>query len=661
MLAPGDGYIYIENDRSGSGSRDVAKFKLSDSSWTTFGNTAIYGSGLAIDASNGFLYYFHNWSGQTMSIYNSSDGTLLDTHDFGTDFSTTWGIQRYFDYYNGNLYILLNTGINGTEQSLKAFTATAPITKKITLDSSLNGFLVNNPAVDIETTGSAGTKALLLKFTNDHPLAEIDGDFSDDRSWTTILSGESPTTGKVFIHNLIGQTGAGATYTLYIPIPAGKLSEQVGICPGASTLEDVTATCTDIEIKTVNDVGVSKVTINSVVYWKVSGLTGTGGISLISSYQISDTMTRLKAGVASNHLIDLGTVNGLLLETDSFVVNFHSNWVFGALSVSDIDLLDDGTNVDLVDAPAITDTWGVDIDNVNGTITFTAPASGSTAGYIAADSLLQLKIGTNADHGTTGTVQITNPASSNSYQVDLLITNAIGSENGNFTVPIVDSDIVDINGYISAYIFFDIDTGTGELWPGEDPAIECNYAAANACLTHSNGVAGANYTVDLGEMTSTGINKSQANALHSDGSGLINSIYFDLTTNSPSGAVVTVKSLNGGLQGPGTNKIPSIGVSVGADGITRLEGGLIPVNSGVYGYNLPVMPHSLNGAVVRNSNCNTTVNYCGASNIENVVFSTNSLPVDTARVRMDLAASANYTNSPGTYTDTLTFVATATF
>ena len=66
--------------------------------------------------------------------------------------------------------------------------------------------------------------------------------------------------------------------------------------------------------------------------------------------------------------------------------------------------------------------------------------------------------------------------------------------------------------------------------------------------------------------------------------------------------------------------------------------------------------------MVVNSNCDSTVKYCGALNSSwKDVFTTGGNPIDTARVRMDLAAGATYTDNPGIYTDTLTFIATTTF
>jgi hypothetical protein len=280
-------------------------------------------------------------------------------------------------------------------------------------------------------------------------------------------------------------------------------------------------------------------------------------------------------------------------------------------------------------------------------------------------SQIVVKIGTNALNGIVqGVNQILNPISVGSYKETIILNNTAPGETGEVSIPIVDSDTIDVTGFVTAYMHFDIDTATGET-PGpeidgsDNTIMDCAYSGIGACLTHSSGEAGSNYTVDFGELSSAIVNKSNSiSVVHSDGAdGVINSIYFDISTNAISGAVVMVKSANGGLQGPGTNKI----LSVGEVGASRIDGQNISANDGVYGYNLPVASSQLHGTIIKNSLCDSTAKFCGPSITQKEVFTTGGLPVDTARVRLDLAAAASYTNNPGTYTDTLTFFATATF
>jgi len=248
------------------------------------------------------------------------------------------------------------------------------IPKKITLAPSLDAVLVSDPNINVQTTGALTPQNILIKFSSGQPLAEITTDFSANRNWSTITSNTDLNSGKSFIHGLVGQEGAGSSFSLYIPIPSGKESTSVAICPGASSLEQISLSCNNLQIKTLDDNDVSQVTIGDEEFWKVSGLTGTGGISIIDSFIVTDTMNRLQKGEQSNHLIDFGTVNGLLTPSDSFVVNFGSDWALGTITYADIDLLDDGTDVTL-GASAGVNTWGVTIDNVNGEIIFFAPSS----------------------------------------------------------------------------------------------------------------------------------------------------------------------------------------------------------------------------------------------------------------------------------------------
>jgi hypothetical protein len=279
----------------------------------------------------------------------------------------------------------------------------------------------------------------------------------------------------------------------------------------------------------------------------------------------------------------------------------------------------------------------VAIDNVAHTIVFTAPTDGS--GYIAANSSILVGINNEA---------LINPATPGSYPITLsmISDDGLGGQNrevGEITVPIVDSDQVNITSFINTFIDFDIDTGTTDT-------VSCAY---NACQLYAGGPAASNYTVDLGELNSTYVNMSQGTAVaHADGQqGAINSIYLNLITNAYNGAVVTVSSANGGLQGPDTNMINSV-----------TDGNPIGINSGLYGFVLPVAGTG-NGTVNRNSNCSASdfSRYCGLTTLPKTVFDTANAPLDYGRLRMDLAAAASYVNNPGAYSDTLTFIATATY
>jgi hypothetical protein len=504
---------------------------------------------------------------------------------------------------------------------------------------------------NVSSTPVLGVKELgIRKAENNRRIVTMNVNFAQNLDWTGVTG---DTNGAVsFFHvnpevtSLNSISGGESTdYTLFVPKGDG---DKVWICPGASSLSAVTLSCSGgyflIEGQTLNGATASvSLESDGISYWKIDGLTGTGAISVVTG--LKDTLSRLQASQDSDHSIIFGTNGGLTLNGHTMVLEFDPStkaFDLSTLTISDIVLTDNSGNVRVLASSSGVNTWGVSIDSINDTITFTAPTSGT--GYYLAASQIVIKIGTNAG----GTNQILNPSISGSFKEYITINNS-DVEIGSVDIPIVDSDRVDITGYVSAYMHFDIDTATGEI-PGVDPIVDCEF---NTCRLYENSQPSlVNYTVDLGELTSALVNKSNsASVLHSDGgSGIVNSIYFDISTNAPSGAVVTVKSLNGGLQGPGINIINSV-----------IDGNDISANSGTYGYNLPVASSQIYGSIIPNAQCDSEITFCGPTQLSKTVFTTNNLPVDTARVRMDLAAAASYTNNPVNYTDTLTFVATSTF
>jgi hypothetical protein len=363
-------------------------------------------------------------------------------------------------------------------------------------------------------------------------------------------------------------------------------------------------------------------------------------MSVITGLQ--DTLSRLKIGTGSDHTISFGSNYGLAVGSGHTMVLSFPDFSLAGIVIDDIDLTDP-SNVQRTLGPSpLSGVWGVVIGA--NTITFTVP-SGGTGGY-AAVSQIVIRIGTNAVSGGTGTHKITNPSLVGSYFETITLNNTAPGEEGTVSIPIVDSDLVDVTGYITAYMYFDIDTNTDNS--------DCGYAD---CKVHGNPLAlpGSNYTVDLGELTSVNVNRSGDSVKHSDGrQGVINSIYFDLSTNAPSGAVVSIKSANGGLKGPDPNLISSVA-----------SGNPIIMNDGKYGVRFPTTGAGWNetkhGTLVSNILCSNGINYCGPTTTATSIFDTNSLPVDAGRIRLDIGAAAAYTNNPGTYTDTLTFIATSTF
>ena len=529
--------------------------------------------------------------------------------------SATWGSTIISPYF--------------FDRARNAFVVTTDMLGNIVtvIDEDTSPVLTEDWSTDASNTLQTGIKRIgIIDETTSRKVAEFDVDFSTALDWSDLSA--RATTSKSLFHypgGFISLPGAsGDSYTLYIPKGNGN---KVHICPGVDYLTEVSLTCAGGYFLDESSPNVSILTEESVTYWKVEGLTGTGGMSVIDGR--NDNMSRLSKGVASDHSINFGTNYGLLATDTGFSISFDTGFDLSLLTINDIELTDSGDNVRNLSALPDVDTWGVIISGQN--ISFTVPTSGS--GYYEATSEVIVNIG--------GNNYIINPGSVGSYDITVTLDNTDPGEQGIITVPIVDSDVVNVTGFVNSFINFDIDTTVLDT--------DCNY---DSCFTHENGEASSNYTVDLGELSSSWVNQSNTNSvMHTQGGeGLINSIFIDLTTNAYQGAIVYVSSENAGLQGPTTNLIAS--VSDGED---------ILVNSGTYGFQLTEVGTVSVGTISRNSNCTSVGTYCALPSTNQTVFTTEGRPLDGGRLRMDIAAAAKYTNNPGLYTDTLTFTVVAIY
>jgi hypothetical protein len=459
-------------------------------------------------------------------------------------------------------------------------------------------------------------------------------------------------------------------YTLYIPIPEGRNSGSVRICPDATNLTEVTEECangetfTDGETKLVggNNVTVTKVTLSadSKSYWKATGVTGTGGVSLLNDFALKDTLSRLEVSQASTHTIEFGTIEGIGGDSaDTIEITFDpvsQAWDLGSITVDDIDMAAGGSDLTLctgggASCSAAAGTWGIDINTTTDVITFTAPTDG--VGAIAASTGIVVEVGDNATYQTAGANNIVNPGIVADYEVHMKNTYNSGSggvETGEVEIPIVDDDTVNITGYIDTTMSFDIDTAVTD--------VQCDAAGGtNPCDSHGGATDDSGYIVDLGEMTTESVNASGGSVLHADGStGDINYIWFDLETNAASGAIVSVVSANGGLDKGAGDIIPSV-----SDG-----GAAIVSGSGLYGINHAsgLTNSTVVGTLLVDTDCDDASggNYCDVpTSTPETLFHSDSLPVDDGRLQISVGASPDSEDATGTYTDQLTFVATSTF
>jgi uncharacterized protein YkwD len=169
----------------------------------------------------------------------------------------------------------------------------------ITLQASLgltlwNGSNFGQQGQNLALSTSAATPVGIAD-KNNVPLALVNVNLSSAVDWSKapITYASSSMNYKAFVHGLTDAPGVvGGAFTLYVPHASQQ--KYVGICPDVADLHAVEPSCphlyylTDGQSKTNKDsssipkgntVTAKVVTINSVSYWQVDGLTGTGGFS----------------------------------------------------------------------------------------------------------------------------------------------------------------------------------------------------------------------------------------------------------------------------------------------------------------------------------------------------------------------------------------------
>lgn len=328
---------------------------------------------------------------------------------------------------------------------------------------------------------------------------------------------------------------------------------------------------------------------------------------------MSDTMSTVKKSTASNHTIVFVTPTGVA-STQTIVVTLPSD--FNGTSLvdggADVDLLkgasastvcSSGTAQTLVASGPSSSQWSAIFSGTqNRVLTFT---SGGASATVAATNAVCIKIGTN----TGGSDQYTNASTAASYTISL--SAGSGADTGDIIVNILDDDQVSVSATVPATLSFAI----------SDNSIGFGTLSTSAVRWATGNTSGSSSETSAHNMTAS--------------------------TNSTSGYNITV---TGNTLTSGGNTITAIGSS--ASDVTA--------NTGTEQYGVRMTASGGSGSV--------SSPYNGASN--NYALDTGAFPdqvasssaqSDTTTYAVFYAANIAGSTEAGSYTSTLTYVATGNF
>lgn len=163
---------------------------------------------------------------------------------------------------------------------------------------------------------------------------------------------------------------------------------------------------------------------------------------------VSDTMSRMKINVPSNHTISFRlTLGTSVTENETITITFSSGFAGGlnGIDCGDIDLLDDGVHEDLRSeaegCTADADEWGAQVSG--NTLTLTAPSTAGT--YIDGSSDVVIKIGTHTTEEGVGNEQIVNPSIPGNY---LIVIGGTFGDTKTFAIGIVPTEQVGVTARV---------------------------------------------------------------------------------------------------------------------------------------------------------------------------------------------------------------------
>lgn len=340
----------------------------------------------------------------------------------------------------------------------------------------------------------------------------------------------------------------------------------------------------------------------------------------------TDTMSRLKASTASDHTFMFVTPTGVA-SGQTITLTFSSGFTGVSSMVSnDFDVAEGSTGVcssaTFTEKSVKTTPTASDFSAIGAGQVVTVLSGGASA-TLTAGRCIRIKAGLNATDATgsgSPTHQITNgPASA----ADTITIGGTFTDSGIISVEIMDSDQVSVTANVDQTMSFDLDTGI------------------------TAGETGQPYSVPLGTLSSGSVT-------HSNGTS-INQIFADGGTNAAGGMNISVRNANGasGLKSTSTP----------GDFIGSVTG---PMSAGTANYGLCVDSATVTG-VSRSTTYNTTCALASATNGVVGLTSTatdiltSSAPV-TAHAQIVVNATiAAATPAHADYSDTLTFIATASF
>jgi hypothetical protein len=367
----------------------------------------------------------------------------------------------------------------------------------------------------------------------------------------------------------------------------------------------------------------------TALFVMMSGIFNPFIVAAASITSAKDVLSRQKASTASDHTFTF-VLPGGLTSGQNMTLTFQSGFTgVGSMIGADFDFAEGSTGVcssaTFTEKSVVTSGGSASQFNIAGAGQVVTITSGGASATITAGRCIRLKAGLNATDTTgsgPGTHQITNGTLGN-YTISVAGSIA---DTGTIVDIIDDNDQVTVMASVDEILSFDLDTGT------------------------TNAENGPNYSVAFGTISASTVKYSDHSA--------VNSIWASGGTNSSGGMNVTVQNANG-ANGLKSTTVPGdyIQSTTASMAVGSANYGLCVTSTGLAGW--------IKAAGTYDQGTCTTAS--GTNAVRALTTTTANILTSsgpTASATAEIVANAEISTATPAhtdYTDTLTFIATASF
>ncbi len=146
------------------------------------------------------------------------------------------------------------------------------------LDAALSAVDLSDNDVETGSTYGIDPFGAVARLKKDAlVIADVNVDATSDMDWSNVSGNIDVSQFKSYLSGMAAAPGFAGTFSLYVP---RRTSDNgVVICPEVSSFDAINESCAGKITVAKGSTGLSEVTIGGTDYWKVDGLTSTGGYS----------------------------------------------------------------------------------------------------------------------------------------------------------------------------------------------------------------------------------------------------------------------------------------------------------------------------------------------------------------------------------------------